>query len=345
MTIEKKAEKEAEKSATKKRSLASLALVLSVAFHLVLALLLYLAPRIQLPVKPAHLSEVELIDAEKLVKQMQDDQTKGQIVDQNEKAVNDEVPKDSKYLSRHNQKVVEETQAQQHGKFVNSDTSGGAVAQQKILGKPAVKTGAVGKADKQAGEVKEEKSVMTDADGVAVKSHKPTLKDLMPDFKPGPPRVEDEQVAQGGGEGPSATDDHLKDVPKGMETLLSTREFVYFSYYNRIKEKLRQYWEPKIKEKMERIMRQGRTVASTGDKITRIIIILDENGVLQKIQVIGASGVTDLDDAAVEAFKAAAPFPNPPKGIVESDGTIKIRWDFILEADSTDFWGLIYARA
>ena len=44
------------------------------------------------------------------------------------------------------------------------------------------------------------------------------------------------------------------------------------------------------------------------------------------------SGVIDLDSAAVEAFREAAPFPNPPKGMVEGDGTIKIRWDFVLEA-------------
>ena len=50
------------------------------------------------------------------------------------------------------------------------------------------------------------------------------------------------------------------------------------------------------------------------------------------VQVLNDSGIRDLDDAAVEAFKEAAPFPNPPEGIVESDGTIKIRWDFILEA-------------
>ena len=42
--------------------------------------------------------------------------------------------------------------------------------------------------------------------------------------------------------------------------------------------------------------------------------------------------------AAIEAFKEAAPFPNPPAGIVESDGTIKIRWDFVLEARSIEMF-------
>ncbi len=80
-----------------------------------------------------------------------------------------------------------------------------------------------------------------------------------------------------------------------------------------------------------RLFTQGRNIAATGDKITKIIITLDSRGILMKVQVLENSGVKDLDDAAVEAFRAAAPFPNPPKGIADPDGTIKIRWDFVLE--------------
>ena len=62
------------------------------------------------------------------------------------------------------------------------------------------------------------------------------------------------------------------------------------------------------------------------------MIVLNEKGTLIKIQVLNASGVRDLDDAAVEAFRAAAPFPNPPKGIVDRDGTVKIPWNFVIES-------------
>lgn len=130
---------------------------------------------------------------------------------------------------------------------------------------------------------------------------------------------------------PAATDDYIENVAEGEETLLSTREFIYYTYYQRIKNQLSQYWEPKIKEKVTRLFSQGRNIAATGDKITKIIITLNAKGILIKVQVLEQSGVKDLDDAAVEAFRAAAPFPNPPKGIEDSDGTIKIRWDFVLE--------------
>jgi TonB family protein len=86
---------------------------------------------------------------------------------------------------------------------------------------------------------------------------------------------------------------------------------------------------------VNRLFMSGRHIASNEEKITKLVITLDNKGVLIKVQVMGSTGLQDLDDAAVEAFQLAAPFPNPPKGIVDADGTIKIRWDFILEANNS----------
>jgi len=144
---------------------------------------------------------------------------------------------------------------------------------------------------------------------------------------------DDNEVVEQKSSGPaSSTNDYLKDIKPDMQTMLNTREFVYYTYYQRIRAQLRQYWEPSIREKVKRIFAQGRSIASTSDHITKVIIVLNQEGNLIKVQVVENSGVYDLDEAAVEAFKAAEPFPNPPKGMIEDDGTIKIRWDFILEA-------------
>jgi protein TonB len=80
------------------------------------------------------------------------------------------------------------------------------------------------------------------------------------------------------------------------------------------------------------MMRQGRTIASENSKVTKLVIVLNGQGNLVKVQVLAASGVRDLDDAAIEAFRQAAPFPNPPKGMIERDGTVKIRWDCVVES-------------
>ena len=42
-------------------------------------------------------------------------------------------------------------------------------------------------------------------------------------------------------------------------------------------------------------------------------------------------GVDVLDDEAVRAFEAAGPFPNPPDGLVQSDGLITFEFSFHFE--------------
>ncbi len=130
----------------------------------------------------------------------------------------------------------------------------------------------------------------------------------------------------------SSATDRLEGVDQSLMTQLNTKEYMYYGYYTRIRQQLNQWWQPKVKEKVTKLMSQGRTIASEQNKNTKLIIVLDNEGQLVTVQVLGASGVRELDDAAVEAFRKAAPFPNPPKGIVDLDGTIKIRWDFIVES-------------
>jgi TonB family protein len=234
---------------------------------------------------------------------------KMQLVEQNEKAINDEIPEDAKYMSRHNQKVIRETVAKNHGDFVNSTGSGknttaSAAATPKSESKPKMKP--------------------TKTDGTM-----PALAAFRPSFNPSQFM---KKAEEGSGSEASKTNDHIKDKTPSMETILSTREFVYYTYYQRIRTQIRQYWEPSIRGKVKKIFASGRSIASEKDHVTRVIIILDKNGSLMNVQVVGESGVRDLDDAAIEAFRAAEPFPNPPKGIIEGDGRIRINWDFILEA-------------
>ncbi|MEZ4751771.1 MAG: energy transducer TonB [Bdellovibrionota bacterium] len=139
-----------------------------------------------------------------------------------------------------------------------------------------------------------------------------------------------------GGDGglTSATDDYLQEVIEGDRTVLSTREFRYFSYYHRIKELLRQYWKPTVERKLSMHWAKGGTIRSE-EMTTQLLILLNTKGEIAKISRVGSSGITDVDAAAVEAFHKAAPFPNPPRGIIDSDGFVRIRWDFILKAQAT----------
>ncbi len=128
----------------------------------------------------------------------------------------------------------------------------------------------------------------------------------------------------------SATNDHIENTEQSLKTQLNTREYVYYGYHKRIREQLDQWYEAQLKEQIKRALSKGRNLAAVESKRTQLLIILNDKGNLLKVQVLGMSGLRELDDAAIETFKKAAPFPNPPKGMVDPDGTIKVRWDFVL---------------
>lgn len=292
-------------------------MLLSLLAHLMTLAAVKYIDRVE-PPPAAEQVEVEYVQADDLVppaeQEVQPNKPKeerkviDQIVEQ-QKQLNDEVDEKTRYLSAFNQKVVRETRAENSGKFSNTAEGGKTTEGEKT------------------GDKKSEITEKTEADD-AEKGELPDLKDLTPKFaiEPGP---QGPQLDKDGN--PSQTDDYLKEVNKGMQTLLSTREFVYYAYYARIKEALRQHWEPTVREKVKIIYRTGRNIASAKDRVTQVLVVLNAEGELIRVDILSASGVNDLDAAAIESFKNASPFPNPPKGMVEKDGTIKIRWDFVLE--------------
>jgi TonB family protein len=249
---------------------------------------------------------------------------KMQIVEQSEKPINDEKPEDTKFLSAHNQVIKKQTVAAKTGDFRNrqekdnSEGTGGKPKLQLADLKPDLDIGKMVERKHQQEQMLEK---TMDADALKVAEEKTKAQRFLPNPNPGT-----------GGSEASQTSDYLKDMDKGMETLLSTREFVYYTFYARIRRQLNQHWGGKVREKITKILQEGRSIASSEDKITKLQITLDRVGKLIKVQVVGDSGIRDLDQAAVEAFQEAAPFPNPPSGIVDPDGTIKIRWDFVVEA-------------
>jgi len=129
---------------------------------------------------------------------------------------------------------------------------------------------------------------------------------------------------------PSSTDDYLPNIKEGPETALNTREFKFYSYFERIKDRLRMYWEPELTQRVQRIYAQGKDIGDQ-DLITKLTIVLNKKGELSKIKIIRNSGVEDVDSAAVKAFELAAPFPNPPSGMVDQDGNVYLTWSFIVQ--------------
>ncbi len=60
--------------------------------------------------------------------------------------------------------------------------------------------------------------------------------------------------------------------------------------------------------------------------VTRVLVTLDDVGKVRKIARITSSGVMELDEAAIESFERAGPFPNPRKASSNPMASFAFRW-------------------
>lgn len=131
--------------------------------------------------------------------------------------------------------------------------------------------------------------------------------------------------------GISATNDYVQDVALGDFTQLNTVEYRFYGFFHRIRQKLEQHWGNSLREKSEALFRSGRRMPASQDLITSLQVTLNEKGEIVAVKILGASGVKELDDAAIESFNQAGPFPNPPKDLLVN-GKAVIEWGFVVKS-------------
>ena len=120
----------------KKNNVFLAALLLSIAIHAIFGAVLWTTSHFKFQ-KPREQATVELMDPaqiEALMKKYEAADLKGQIVEQDQR-LNDEIDQNARFMSKHNQKVVQETQAALNGKFKNSADQGGAPKFEKKAGR------------------------------------------------------------------------------------------------------------------------------------------------------------------------------------------------------------------
>jgi protein TonB len=231
---------------------------------------------------------------------------------------NIDIQKDAKYLSEFNNATERQTKAKEVGSFNKAgkgnakiDSKAQKVVKQKKVKKVAHK--------KKVTRSKNAKKKVSFADFAFTKPTQQLKKQksLVKGLKNGDVKSK----------GLARTNDYLDDVPLGDMTQLNTKEFKYYGFYFRIKQRLEQHWGKSLREKMTKLhQRKGRFPASE-KHLTSLKVVLDSKGNIVDVFVRSSSGVSELDEAAVESFNKAGPFPNPPTGMIK-DGRASIEWGF-----------------
>lgn len=242
-----------------------------------------------------------------------------------------EKPLDSKFLSKSNQKFDRQTVAKSIGKFKAAGFGS------KMGQETPKKTKQIKQPTKTKKKLKDKIAKKSSRKRRSKLKKKISLADLsIPKFTDVLP-IPKKQIAKGtktgskGKLGLASNNDFIEDIPLGDVTNLNTIEFKYYGFYFRIRQKLEQYWGNTLKTKAKKLFKQGRHLASDENHITSLKITLDTRGNIVDILVKGTSGVQELDEAAVESFNRAGPFPNPPKGMM-SNGRAHIEWGFVVKS-------------
>ena len=128
--------------------------------------------------------------------------------------------------------------------------------------------------------------------------------------------------------------DHLDDLDQGDATFLNTREYRHAWFFNRVKRSVQRRW--RAVEVHRRHDPRGR-VYGVRDRLTVVEVVLTPEGVLDDISVNKDSGIAFLDEVALQAFRDAQPFPNPPAALRDGDGRIRFKFGFHLEIDGRGF--------
>jgi TonB family protein len=125
--------------------------------------------------------------------------------------------------------------------------------------------------------------------------------------------------------------DDLRGVEEGEETLLNSRGFKYAGFLNRVKEQVGRIWVTNVQDESTRRDPTGQ-LYSYKDRKTVVEFVLDGHGDLRDVKVASSSGVDYLDRVAVDSFRKAERFPNPPMGLMGSDGLVRLPFAFTLLA-------------
>lgn len=229
---------------------------------------------------------------------------------ESEQAPDLSTPKDAKYLGERNQNVEKETKAAK----VDTFREGGKASQAGNKGKTL-----------SFKDLAPPTNVLTpptpkEMEGYRVEREKQAIANS---GRPG------SQALDNAG---SASNDYLKDVKEGDRTLLATKEFQYFGYYRRIRQKLEGAWNSRLRSTLDGFVYGGRQLANNRDYVTGLVVVLDRHGNITRVQVLEQSGARELDQAAIDAFNQAGPFPDPPAGLVNEKGEIEIPWNFVLQS-------------
>lgn len=120
----------------------------------------------------------------------------------------------------------------------------------------------------------------------------------------------------------ASLENFVSNVKTGNQTALNARRSPFAAYIQRVHLRFHELFHAN----MANLPRDG--AHSDETLITRLEIVLEEDGRLVEVGVVRSSGQILFDLAAYSAVKRGAPYPAAPGEILSDDGRVYLQWDF-----------------
>ncbi len=126
--------------------------------------------------------------------------------------------------------------------------------------------------------------------------------------------------------GGSSINQYIPGIQQGYFTALNQDQFTYYVFFNRVNEQMGQRWVSLIRNYAQGLSDTDLKGLASKNRTTVIEVLLTRGGEFVRSMIHVSSESKPLDQAAASAFLSAAPFLNPPQGMIERDGFIHLRY-------------------
>lgn len=124
-------------------------------------------------------------------------------------------------------------------------------------------------------------------------------------------------------------DDIDKKIEEGGEEVVESKRWAFASFFNRVRNGIAQHWHP---EPLHAANDPDGRKYGTKTRRTKLHVSLNPDGSLNRVRLEDSCDIDYLDEEAIRAVRTAAPFVNPPAGLVDPrSGLIEFGFGFIFE--------------
>ncbi len=124
----------------------------------------------------------------------------------------------------------------------------------------------------------------------------------------------------------SALENFIPEVKPGNQTELNTRAAPFAAFIARMHRSIHKLWGFGFLEDLE--SKPMGNPFNDPKLMTKLEIVLNGDGTIDKVTQVRSSGFTPFDAAAIDTVYTAGPYPEPPSEIRSANGKIYVHWQF-----------------